>query len=206
MERVLVIRAHPLESNQSRSMTMTDAFVEKYQELHPDAQIVQTRLYETAIPEIDLDMLTGWKELQGGEHFSHLTNAQQNKLTLFNGYTQRFLEADVVVIANPLWNLSVPTRLKAWIDTVVVAGKTFRYLDTGEAVGLVPGKKVVHLQASGGIFGAQDPACQYIRGVFGFLGCDVTEVTAEGMDHEPHRAEEIMEDALRRVREAAESL
>lgn len=206
MNRVLVIRAHPLESHQSRSMSMTDVFVEEYQSKHPDAQLSQVRLYERAIPEIDLDMLTAWKELGEGEHFSHLSTQQQNKLTLFDSYTQRFQEAEVVVIANPLWNLSIPTRLKAWIDTVVVAGKTFRYNEAGEAEGLVPGKKVVHLQASGGHFDAQDPACQYVKGVFSFLGCEVTQVVAEGMDHQPDQAEAIMAEAFERVRAAARSL
>lgn len=204
--RTLIIRAHPLEANASRSMQMTDAFVESFKESHPDALVQELRLYEVAIPEIDLDLLTGWKALGDGEHFAHLSTAQQNKITLFNNYTQQFLDSDLVVIANPLWNLSIPTRLKAWIDTVVVSGRTFRYNEQGEAEGLAGGKRVVHLQASGGHFDAQDPACQYVKGVFSFLGCDVDQIAAEGMDHEPDRAEEIMEGAFERVRELARSI
>lgn len=193
---VLVIRAHPLEANRSRSMSMADAFVGAYTERSPEARVTEMRLYEQAVPEIDLDLLTGWASLREGEHFAHLSGAQQNKLTLFDTYTRQFLESDLVVIANPLWNLSVPTRLKAWIDTVVVAGKTFRYTESGAAEGLATGKTVVHLQASGGHFDMQDPACQYIKGLFSFLGCQVHQLAAEGMDHEPHRAEEIMTAAL----------
>lgn len=158
------------------------------------------------MPEIDLDMMTGWERLRAGEHFSHLTGAQQNKLALFDQYTKQFQSADLVVMANPLWNLSVPARLKAWIDTVCRAGVTFRYTAEGEAEGLVTDKTVVHLQASGGHFGQQDPASLYIAGMFQFLGCTTHTLAAEGMDHEPDRAEEIMEAALLRVRELARSL
>ncbi|MEJ6542419.1 FMN-dependent NADH-azoreductase [Brachybacterium paraconglomeratum] len=204
--RALIVRAHPLDPSKSRSMTMADAFVEELTAHRPDTVVDDVRLYETAVPEIDLDMMTGWERLRAGEHFSHLTGAQQNKLALFDRYTEQFQSADLVVIANPLWNLSVPTRLKAWIDTICRAGVTFRYTAEGEAEGLVTDKTVVHLQASGGHFGQQDPASLYIAGMFQFLGCTTHTVAAEGMDHEPDRAEEIMEAALHRVRELARSL
>ena len=116
--RALIVRAHPLDPSKSRSMTMADAFVEELTAHRPDTVVDDVRLYETAVPEIDLDMMTGWERLRAGEHFSHLTGAQQNKLALFDQYTKQFQAADLVVIANPLWNLSVPTRLKAWIDTI----------------------------------------------------------------------------------------
>lgn len=204
--RTLVIRAHPLDSSKSRSMTMADVFIEELSAARPDTTIDEVLLYETAVPEIDLDMMSGWERLAAGEHFSHLTGQQQNKLALFDQYTKQFQSADLVVIANPLWNLSIPTRLKAWIDTICRAGVTFRYTDEGAAQGLVAGKKAVHLQTSGGRFDQQDPACQYIKGMFEFLGCETATVTAEGMDHEPDRAEEIMEEALGRVRELAHGL
>lgn len=204
--RTLIIRAHPFEANNSRSMELTDAFVEAFKEAHPDAQVQELRLYDVAIPEIDLDLLTGWSSLGAGEHFAHLSNAQQNKITLFNTYTQQFLDADVIMIANPLWNLSIPTRLKAWIDTVVVSGRTFRYNDKGEAEGMAQGKRVVHVQTSGGHFNAQDPACTYIKGVFTFLGCEVDQIVAEGMDHAPDEADQIMSEAAKKVRELAQRL
>lgn len=59
---------------------------------------------------------------------------------MFNSYTEEFLQQDKIIIANPLWNLSIPTRLKAWIDCITVAGKTFKYTETG-SVGIVKGKK-----------------------------------------------------------------
>ncbi|WP_462417076.1 FMN-dependent NADH-azoreductase [Kytococcus sp. Marseille-QA3725] len=203
--KVLVVRAHPLDSRHSRSMQMADAFVEALTASHDDAVVHEVRPYLDVVPEIDVDLLTAWRSLGAGTAFEDLPATQQAKLTLLDSYTQDFLDADLVVLANPLWNLSVPTRLKAWIDTVIVAGKTFRYTETGAPEGLVPGKKLVHLQASGSDFGLQDPAATYIKAVFSFIGCEVSQVAAGGMDHDPDRAEEIMADALSQVRELARS-
>lgn len=180
--KLLVVRAHPLGSDRSRSMQLADAFVDGFRETHPEAIVEDINLYNAAVPEIDLDLLSGWEKLRAGEAFLHLDPMQQAKLTLFENYTMQFLSSDVIVVANPLWNMSVPTRLKAWIDTVCRAGVTFRYDSEGRAVGLAAGRRVVHLQASGGHFGGKDPACSYLRAVFKFLGCEFEQLAAEGMD------------------------
>ena len=126
--------------------------------------------------------------------------SEQAKLTIFDKLGEQFLSCDKFVVANPLWNLSIPTRLKAWIDTVCVAGKTFRYTRYGRAEGLVHGKKGLHIQANGGLFDGRDPASEYLRTVFTFIGVtDYQELFAEGMDHEPDRAEEIMADVIARA-------
>lgn len=99
-----------------------------------------------------------------------------------------FLAADVIVIGAPMYNFSIPSQLKAWIDRVAVAGKTFRYTEKGPE-GLVRGKKVIVLSARGGTYGAGSPAAaldfqeNYLRGVFGFLGiADVEFIRAEGLN------------------------
>lgn len=204
MAEVLVVRAHPLDSSASRSMQLADAFVTAYAESHPDDRIEQLYLYDVAVPEIDLDLLNGWKKLGSGEPFVHLHPSEQAKLTIFDKLGEQFMHADKFVVANPLWNLSVPTRLKAWIDTVCRAGRTFRYTPEGRAEGLVRGKRGLHLQTNGSYFGGNDPASDYLRRVFGFIGItDYHDLYAEGMDHDPHEAEAIMADATRRVAEFA---
>lgn len=204
MTKLLAVRAHPLTSESSRSMRLIDEFIRVYAESHPDDDIVELRLYDVAIPEIDLDLLNGWKKLRAGTPFVHLHEAEQNKVTLFDHYTSQFLDADKIVVANPLWNLQVPTRLKAWIDTVTVAGKTFRYNEKGEPVGLTEGKKALHIQAAGGVFASQDPASAYIKTIFTFLGVsDFHQVAAEGMDHDPARADDIIAAALADVASVA---
>ena len=97
-----------------------------------------------------------------------------------------FLAADVVVIGAPMYNFSIPSQLKAWIDRIVVAGKTFRYTANGPE-GMVKGKKAVLVISRGGIYSA-GPASSldfqetYLRGVLGFIGItDVEVIRAEGL-------------------------
>ena len=107
---------------------------------------------------------------------------------------QQFLDADVVVVGAPMYNFSVPSTLKAWIDRVAVAGRTFRYTEAGPE-GLAGGKKIIVASGRGGLHtGAptdfQEP---YLRQVFGFLGIDDIEfVRAEGVAYSPqHRSDAI---------------
>src|ERR1019366_3144760 len=123
MAKLLVVRAHPLTSEFSRSMQLADEFVRVYSQTHPDDDVLDLNLYNRAVPEIDLDLLSAWKKIGSGTPFAHLDQAEQLKATLFDGYTSQFLNVDKIVVANPLWNLNVPTRLKAWIDMIAVAGQ-----------------------------------------------------------------------------------
>ena len=98
-----------------------------------------------------------------------------------------FLAADIVVVGVPMYNLSVPSQLKAWIDRISVAGKTFRYGEHGP-VGLCGGKKLVIASSRGGMYSAGSPAAPfdhqetYLKAAFGLLGItDITFVRAEGV-------------------------
>jgi len=108
---------------------------------------------------------------------------------------QQFLDADVVVIGAPFYNFSIPSTLKAWIDRVAVAGRTFRYTEAGPE-GMAGGKKVVIVSGRGGQYGDTSPADfqeAYLRQVFGFIGVtDVEIVRAEGVAYSPqHRADAL---------------
>lgn len=203
MSKLLVVRAHPLTTKESRSMLVTDAFVRAYRTHHPEDHIEDMNVYSILVPEIDSDLLNAWGDLEKGTRFYSLTPAQQQKVTLFNALTDSFLDHDKIVVANPLWNLSVPTRLKAWLDTITVAGKTFRYTETGSE-GMVEGKKVLHIQANGGVYSGSDPASQYVKTLFSFLGVqDYLQLFVEGMDHDPSKAPEIVENAVKQAEQLA---
>ncbi|GFR38307.1 FMN-dependent NADH-azoreductase [Insulibacter thermoxylanivorax] len=206
MAKLLVIRAHPTVYNrESRSMKVTDAFVQAYRESHPEDQIEDVNIYDIEVPEIDSDLLNAWDDLAQGKRFYALTPAQQHKVTLFNSLTDSFLDHDKIVVANPLWNLSIPTRLKAWFDTITVAGKTFKYTEQG-SVGLVEGKKVLHIQANGGVYNGSDPASQYVKTLFTFLGVtDFHQLFVEGMDYNPAEADEIVSRAVEAAQELAKT-
>ena len=109
-----------------------------------------------------------------------------------------FLAADIVVLGAPMYNLGVPSQLKAWIDRISVAGKTFRYGEHG-AVGLCGGKKLVISSSRGGVYSGASPAAAYdhqetyLKAAFGFLGItDMTFIRAEGVA----MGEEARSDAL----------
>jgi FMN-dependent NADH-azoreductase len=98
-----------------------------------------------------------------------------------------FLAADVIVVGAPMYNFGIPSQLKAWIDRIAVAGKTFRYTEKGPE-GLANGKKVFVVSARGNFYGKGTPTAfldhqeTYLRGLFGFLGItDITFIRAEGL-------------------------
>ena len=110
-----------------------------------------------------------------------------------------FLRADVIVIGAPMYNFTVPSHLKAWIDCIVVAGKTFRYTAAGP-VGLAGGKRVVVALSQGGVLHPGDAGEHvetYLRHVFQFIGItDVTVVRAEGLAISPESRQKGFDAAL----------
>lgn len=117
----------------------------------------------------------------------------------------QFLWADVVVIGAPMVNFSIPSTLKAWIDRVAVAGKTFRYTENGPE-GLVGDKRVIVASTRGGVYGedhAGDFQEAYLKQLFGFLGIkQVRFVRAEGLAYSPQHKQEAVEAAQREIEQA----
>jgi FMN-dependent NADH-azoreductase len=109
-----------------------------------------------------------------------------------------FLRADVIVIGAPLYNFSLPSQLKAWVDRIVIQGKTFRYTAQGPQ-GLAGGKRVIVAIARGGVY-APDAGTEfaesYLKFVFNFLGItDLTFVRAEGLNISPESREQSLHGA-----------
>ena len=108
-----------------------------------------------------------------------------------------FMNADTIVIGAPMYNFTLPTQLKAWIDRIVLAGRTFRYTESGPE-GLAKGKRVIVALARGGFYNQGSPASAlehletYLRGVFGFIGIEPEFVAADGLNiSAEQRAESI---------------
>ncbi|MBR0796210.1 FMN-dependent NADH-azoreductase [Bradyrhizobium jicamae] len=115
---------------------------------------------------------------------------------------EEFLAADIVVIGAPMYNFTIPSQLKAWIDRVVVAGKTFKYSAAG-VEGLAANKRVVIAVSRGGYYGADTPMAAlehletYLRGVFGFIGVKNLEfIPADGIQVGPEHREKAVAGAL----------
>jgi FMN-dependent NADH-azoreductase len=113
-------------------------------------------------------------------------DALQPEVTLTDELLREFLAADVVIVGAPMYNFSIPSTLKAWIDRIAQAGKTFRYTDQGP-VGLAGGKRVIIVSSRGSVFtgtpiAALDHQESYLRTVFGFFGItDIEVLRAEGI-------------------------
>ncbi|MEO5670490.1 MAG: NAD(P)H-dependent oxidoreductase, partial [Ramlibacter sp.] len=116
-----------------------------------------------------------------------LTEVQRRENAISEQLVSQFLAADVVVVGAPMYNFSVPSQLKAWIDRVAQAGRTFTYTDKGPK-GLASGKTVIVASSRGGVY-STNPALagldhqeSYLKTVFGFFGItDIRFVRAEGV-------------------------
>lgn len=112
-----------------------------------------------------------------------------------------FHAADTIVIGAPMYNFTLPTQLKAWIDRIVIAGTTFRYTENGPE-GLATGKRVIIALARGGFYNEGSPAAalehleSYLRGVFNFIGIEPEFVAADGLAIGPEQREQSIGQAL----------
>jgi FMN-dependent NADH-azoreductase len=206
MAQVLYITAHPHDETQSYSMAVGKAFIDSYKENNPNDEVVHVDLYSENIPHIDADVFSGWGKLRSGQAFDELSSEEKAKVSRLNELSDQFIAADKYVFVTPLWNFSFPPVMKAYLDSVAVAGKTFKYTEQGP-VGLLPGKKALHIQARGGIY-SEGPAAQmemghrYISVMMSFFGINELEgLFVEGHNAMPDKAQEIKENAIARAKD-----
>ncbi len=182
--------------NHSVSRSVSAAIVKRLKAQSPDLEITYRDL--AAAP---LSHLTG-AYLAGQSPDVQHDQALQEELSLGGAALAEFLASDIVVIGCPMYNFTIPSQLKAWIDRILVAGKTFHYTAAG-AEGLVPGKRVIVGAARGGMYGPGTPHASYehqetyLRTVFGFIGIkDIEFVRAEGIALGPEQREASMKAAV----------
>ena len=172
----------------SASRALTAAIVARLQREAPNAQVLHRDLAgEHALPHLD---------------GASLAKADATEAARSARAMDDFLAADVIVIGAPMYNFGIPSQLKAWIDRVAVAGKTFRYTAEGPQ-GLAGGKKVIVAATYGGLHPVESGRNfvePYLRQVFGFLGIDDIEfVSAEGLNISPELRMQALETAQERI-------
>lgn len=164
----------------SVSRQLSAAIVAAQQAAHPDLEV--TRLDLSTDP---IGHLTG-QHLAAAQGAAPGTPALASDLAAGIDALETFLASDIIVIGAPMYNFGVPSQLKAWIDRLAIAGRTFRYTENGP-IGLAGGKRVIVASSRGGFYAgttiaALDHQEAYLRGVFGFFGItDVTFIRAEGI-------------------------
>lgn len=166
-----------INGENSASRALTDSIVEQLKASSWGEQIVTRDLFANPLPHLTLDAFAD------------------------SSILDEFLAADVVVIGAPMYNFTVPSQLKAWIDRVVVAGKTFQYTANGPE-GLAKGRRVIIALARGNFYGDGAPAAPlehletYLRGVFNFIGIEPEFVSADGLGLSPEQREASLNQAF----------
>lgn len=206
--KVLYINSNPKPLDQSFGLRLGRHFLNELSNQNEKIEIETVNLYEENIPLIDADVLDAWGKLAAG---IELSPSQVEKTTRMGEILEQFLSADMYVFNTPMWNLSYPPMLKAYIDNVVMAGKTFKYTENGPQ-GLLGEKTAVHIQSRGGVY-SEGPAQNfeftngYLQGVMAFIGItDYHHVYTEGMAAAPDRAEDILDAARETASELAKEL
>jgi FMN-dependent NADH-azoreductase len=164
---------------------------------NPGATITVRNVATDQLAHIDDDFVAATRSPNGPQ-----TERQRALLAQSDALVDELFAADIVVIGAPMINFTIPSTLKAWIDNVARAGRTFSYSEAGPK-GLVTGKQVIVVAATGGIYSDKrtlDFQVPYLRHVLGFLGMtDVEVVDVEGTAYGPEAAEQAVAAALRRV-------
>jgi FMN-dependent NADH-azoreductase len=208
MPKVLYITANPKVMEKSFSLTIGNTFLNEYKKSNPKDEIMELDLYSMDIQPIDRDVLDAWGKLTQGIQFADLSDALKKKLEKIESSVQLFMSADKYIFVSPLWNLGVPPILKAYIDTVVIVGKTFKYTENGP-VGILNNKKAVHIEACGGVYSqgpsaAYEGGARYLKIILGFMGITDEEVIfVEGINQFPEKADEIREQGKQKALEMA---
>lgn len=207
MTNVLIVKAN--NRPDGISTKMYDTFMETVKD-NNDLNVRVYDVFEEDMPYFGQDLFNAFGKMQNEEE---LTDVEKRILAAKQNAMDAVSEADVLVFAFPLWNLTIPAALQTFIDYVYSAGFTFKYDAEGNLVQLMPEKKVILLNARGGLYSAPEMApmemsYNYMQNVFGgVFGMEIIEnVIIEGHNANPQQAEAIVAAGMERVREVAQKL
>ncbi|NOU71822.1 FMN-dependent NADH-azoreductase [Paenibacillus sp. LMG 31458] len=186
MEKLLVINAHAnVDAPDSVSLEVGKYFIENYRKMNPNELIEQIDLYGEEIPEINSTVLSAWEKFESG---GELTNEENRVTSKMNEILHQFKSAKKYVIIMPLHNFNIPSRLKDYMDNIMIARETFKYTKNGNGVGLLTdGRSLLVIQGSGAIYTNNDWytdnefSHKYLKSMFNFLGIeDYQIIRAQG--------------------------
>ncbi|EOT2958727.1 FMN-dependent NADH-azoreductase [Clostridium perfringens] len=191
MSKVLYIKANIKGEGESRTFKVSDSFVEEYKKNNPEDEIITLDLYKENIDFLRADDL--------GKLFGPKDEESKNNSIL--KYAYQFADADKYIIAAPMWNLSFPAILKAYIDYVSVSGITFKYTAEGP-VGLLNNKKAVHIVSRGGGYdnSPYEMGDRYLRTILGFFGIkDIETIAIDNLDVMGVNVKEKVEEGIEKA-------
>jgi FMN-dependent NADH-azoreductase len=201
--KLLHIDSSILSSN-SVSRQLTKDTVTQWVSSHPGTTVDYLDLAVHTPSHLSAESL-GFRMPAGAD----LSEVQKHENAVSEALVSQFLAADVIVVGAPLYNFSIPSQLKAWIDRVAQVGRTFKYTETGPQ-GLAGGKTVIVASTRGGVYSTSDwgRAAEhqesYLQTVFGFFGItDVRFVRAEGVAMGEVRKAEALTEAANSIAKLA---
>ena len=200
MKNILLIQSRP-RGSESYSQRVADSIVNEIKDRDPNTTITFRDLAQDPLPHVGPAFVSALSAKP-----EELTAEQSDALALSDALIGELVTADVIVLAVPMHNFGIPSTLKAWIDQVVRAGRTFTY-SQGKPEGLLKGKRVILVLASGGVY-SDGPAKQldfqepYLRAVLSFIGLtDIEVVRVEGVAMSAIGAEKAVATATAHSRE-----
>ncbi|OGW75680.1 MAG: hypothetical protein A2Z72_03125 [Omnitrophica bacterium RBG_13_46_9] len=183
MNGLLHIIATP-RGHESRTLNISKVFLEAFKSKYPGCKIDNLNVFEERLPDLTIKRIDGKYALLGGKDLSgDLKESWKDIVAVI----ERFLSADAYLISAPMWNFSIPYRLKHYIDVILQPRYLFQYTSAGPE-GLVKGKKMAIITSRGGDYGTDDSRKfdlqePYLRIVFGFAGItDIAFINAQPMD------------------------
>ncbi|MCR8842522.1 FMN-dependent NADH-azoreductase [Paenibacillus sp. SC116] len=207
MNKVLFIKANDRPVEQAVSLQLYEAFTKTYRETHPNDIIAELDLFAENLPYYGNDLITSMGKY--GKEID-MTAKEQKGADLVNKYLNQFEEADKVVMAFPLWNLTIPAVMQTYFAYLTQAGRAFKYTPEG-SVGLMGDKKVALLSARGGVYSEgpladMEMANKYVRTLLNYWGIsNITEVIVEGHHQFPDKAAELAAAGEEKAAKLAES-
>lgn len=210
MNQTLIINAHPkIDDTSSVSLQVFNHFLKAYKELIPDSEVIeQINLYSDVVPMIDKTVLSAWEKQRKEQE---LTTPEQKLMGRMSEILQQFKSANTYVIVLPLHNFNIPSKLKDYMDNIMIARETFKYTENGSVGLLKDGRRMLVIQASGSIYTNDDwytevdYSNKYLKSMFNFLGIeDYQIIRAQGTALlEPNK---VLQKAYKEAEEAASRL
>jgi FMN-dependent NADH-azoreductase len=198
MSNILYVTSSP-RGGDSYSNRVAARVLDELEQAHPGATVVVRDVARDPLPHVDEDFVAALRSPEGPRNVR-----QQAIIAKSDALIDELLAADIIVIAAPMYNFGIPSTLKAWIDYIARAGRTFRYSEKGPE-GLVKGKKVILINSRGGIYSsgpaqALDHQGTYLRSVLGFLGItDIASIDVEGVAYGLDAAENAVAQGIARA-------
>lgn len=213
MKKLLYIPVNSKPEEMSTSKTVGREFVNRFLAKNSDYIVEELDLYNEDIPEVNHVIFKSRAETVSGAEYDALSEPDKRAVDRVNALCNQFLSADTYVIAAPMWSVSFPSRLKRYVDCIILNNKVIK-ISSEEVKGLLNDKErnMIYVQSSGGVYpklfgGKFNHGVDYFHDIFKFLGMNKFEkILVEGVDMQDVGREEAMRRAYDDIDKVVEKL